>query len=141
MKPTATQISLFLRNALGGIQEIFVDYPREDKKGEYEYAIFLSAKAFKDYHSIGKYDSEDIVIFETEGFLQRSPRYSFAVEVTDPGVYMHKDGSGTPPSSELVDYNKTFKNYPDLLKELAEFIFKRNLSVAMEELKFIEHEQ
>jgi hypothetical protein len=117
MTTTASKIESFFRLSLNN-KNIFVADANPRHEGEYDYAIFLNERNYKDYVS-NKMDTEDLIIWQLDG-----GRFGFSYLVEDPGVYMHKDGSGTPPSWELVEHKETFTNILDCTKKISEFIFQ-----------------
>jgi hypothetical protein len=117
MTINAIKIEDFLRLSLNK-KNIFVSDARAKNEGEYEYAIFLTERNYMDYVS-NKCDSEDLIIWKTE-----KGKFCFSYIVEDPGVYMYKDGSGTPPSCDFVEYKENFNSLLECVKEIADFYFK-----------------
>lgn len=124
MTTTATKIESFLRLSLNN-KHIFVSDANPKHEGEYKYAVFFNERNYKDY-TYNKMDSEDLIIWQLDG-----GNFGFSYIVEDPGVYMYKDGSGMPPSCELVEYKETFVNILDCIKKISEFIFQNLVNEAV----------
>lgn len=117
MTSQAKKIENFFRTSLNN-KNIFVSDVRAKNEGEYEYAIFFSEKNYSNY-TLDKSDSEDFVIWK-----DNNEKFGFSYLVEDPGVYMYSDGSGTPPSCELVEYKETFNSLLDCIKKIVNFYFE-----------------
>ena len=126
---TQERIKKFLDSVLA--TETFVSIPRNPEDGNF--VVFLTKKEYDDYINKNQ-DSEFIRIWEHHpiAFTKPKTQFGFSYWVEDPGVYMHKDGSGTPPSSELVEYKELYDSLPELLSAVCQFVTKSFVKQAMD---------
>lgn len=61
--------------------------------------------------------------------------YFFCYRVDHPGVYMYKDGSGEPPSSEMSESEKTGKNLVECLLKLINHIIEVQIDEVMQSIQ------
>ena len=90
-----------------------------DKREEYHYALFFKREDWLDYVERGN-DQEDMIVWQND-----KGGWSFSTLVHDAGVRYHRDGSGTPPSSEFVDHGKIYWSeeavFMAVIKQFAEY--------------------
>ena len=107
---SAIEIECVLHNS--GLKNLFVFGAKENDEG----VLFgivegeISAK----YQKAGN-NMETFEIWQNN-FITKGPitypnkkPFGFSYLVEDPGVRYHKDGSGTPPDSEMVEHKETFE--------------------------------
>ena len=130
-KLTLTErIETFLRLATSDFN--LCVHKADDQEGE-TYLLFNNLEDKESY--ISKKIEADILRLWSIPHLTEDkikPHYGFSLWTQDPGVRYHKDGSGTPPSDDLVDYNETFRSMLKLLQNVAKFLNQINVSNAEE---------
>lgn len=117
------------------IPTIEVETPREKNEGDYMLAIFLGEKGLEDYKN--GYDSEDLILWPDDNMIPASG-YSFSYNVHDNGVYRRADGTGEPPSDEMVDLGETFQDLKSCVAALAKFILEMSTATARESIAELE---
>lgn len=125
-----------IKNALAPFNhgDIFVLKANEVHKDDYLYAIFFDIKAMLNYSD--GYDSEDIVIWQIPTGDNKG-KWGFSYNVHDPGVRYHKDGSGTPPSDELVEHKEIYATIQMCVEGVAKHMMNQRLAEMKEHLSFI----
>ena len=96
------------------------------------YFLFLSLQDKLTFLTKG-YETFSLELWSTPMNINKKKlQYGFSFWNHDPGVAYHRDGSGTPPSDELVEYKDTFKSMLSLLKKTSEYINQVKVSNAEE---------
>jgi hypothetical protein len=115
-------------------EDVFVCKADEARKDQYQFALFFSLKAMLNYSD--GYDSEDIVIWQIESGDNKG-KWGFSFNVHDPGVRYHKDGSGTPPSDELVEHKEIYTTIQMCVEGIAKHMMNHRIAEMKEALSFV----
>lgn len=128
---TVERMQQFLRSALKD-NEIIVSPARNGT--DYDFAVFANQLDHDKYKN-ESCDTELIQIWTlipVSARREQIKKFGFSYWIHDEGVRYHKDGSGTPPSDDVVEHKETFASIIQLIHEVAQFIFESRLSDACE---------
>ena len=138
MKNESNKIAGFLKTTLAG-KEVFVEQYTPLGTGEMEYYVFLEKELYDKWQADKEGYLPDFSVCQLTKPIEPKFKDHWVISRRDddPGVYMRKDGSGEPPSSEMIEY-KTNSKLGECLIDLGAFIAQSYLQEAITDLVFLE---